>query len=47
LGVREKTLLQSGFHVKLTQVGIALPLPSVAFFFQIGINMQCFKPHIL
>ncbi|BAY33730.1 hypothetical protein NIES2107_56320 [Nostoc carneum NIES-2107] len=38
LGVRAKTLLQSGFHVKLTPMGTALPLQSVAFFFQIGIK---------
>ncbi|EKF02858.1 beta-glucosidase Psu1 (predicted) [Tolypothrix sp. PCC 7601] len=29
---------KNGFHVKLTQVGTALPLQSVAFFFQIGIT---------
>ncbi|BAY92388.1 hypothetical protein FDUTEX481_00253 [Tolypothrix sp. PCC 7601] len=37
LGVRAETFQPSGFHVKLTQVGIALPLQSVAFFFKIGI----------
>ncbi|EKF02711.1 hypothetical protein FDUTEX481_05947 [Tolypothrix sp. PCC 7601] len=35
--MRAKTLLQSGFHVKLTPMGSALPLQFVAFFFQIAI----------
>ncbi len=40
LGVRAKTLLQGGFRVKLTPTGIALPLQSVAFFFEIGITYR-------
>ncbi|EKF01743.1 hypothetical protein FDUTEX481_07614 [Tolypothrix sp. PCC 7601] len=38
MGVRAKTLLQSWFRVKLTPMGIAVPLQSIAFFFQIGIS---------
>ncbi|EKE99725.1 hypothetical protein FDUTEX481_09602 [Tolypothrix sp. PCC 7601] len=37
--MRAKTLLQSGFHVKLTPMGSALPLQSVAFSLQIGIRI--------
>ncbi|BAY94273.1 hypothetical protein FDUTEX481_02981 [Tolypothrix sp. PCC 7601] len=37
-GGEGETLHKSGFHVKLTRRGNALPLQSVVFFFQIGFS---------
>ncbi|EKF03831.1 hypothetical protein FDUTEX481_02241 [Tolypothrix sp. PCC 7601] len=37
-GGEGRTLSPSGFHLKLTPMGTALPLQSVAFFFQISIS---------
>ncbi|EKE98934.1 hypothetical protein FDUTEX481_03122 [Tolypothrix sp. PCC 7601] len=40
-GGEGETLQPSGFHVKLTRRGNALPLLFVAFFFQIGKLFCC------
>ncbi|EKF00280.1 hypothetical protein, partial [Tolypothrix sp. PCC 7601] len=40
LGGEGETFQPSGFHVKLTPLDNALPVQSVAFFFQIGIKRK-------
>ncbi len=39
-GGEGETLQLSGFHVKLKRMRRAVPLQSVAFFFQIGITLK-------